>query len=158
MSKAHARTQVCANLSGVRPFPIQLTWASSRACVHSPKIIETRSVARQVSFTLLLNIVWVVDTAVLLSTRGTAGPDIWFRSWSIGQWSEATSVGLCLKASKAESRLEDQRYRVRPASGWSPLECYMTRDLPRGLPGREYGPVQRELGSVSTTSLGRSPP
>ena len=69
----------------------------------------------------------VVETAVLLSTRGTAGPDIWFRSWSIGQWSEATSVGLCLKASKAESRLDHQRYRVRPASGWSKL-C-MTRDL-----------------------------
>ena len=30
-------------------------------------------------------------------------------------------MGLCLKASKAESRLDEQRYRVRPASGWSPL-------------------------------------
>lgn len=28
---------------------------------------------------------------------------------------------LCLKASTAEFRLDDARYRVRPASGWSPL-------------------------------------
>ena len=54
--------------------------------------------------------IYVVVIVLLLSTRGTAGADIWCRSWSIGQWSEATSVGLCLKASKAESRLKSQRY------------------------------------------------
>ena len=42
-------------------------------------------------------------------------------------------MGLCLKASKAESRLDDQRYRVRPASGWSPL--IFERFAPRSFAG-----------------------
>ena len=42
-------------------------------------------------------------------------------------------MGLCLKASKAESRLDDQRYRVRLASGWAPL--FFERFVPRPFAG-----------------------
>ena len=35
-----------------------------------------KSVVRQVSFTLLLNL--IVAIVILLSTRGTAGSDIWY--------------------------------------------------------------------------------
>ena len=60
---------------------------------------------RQVSFTLLMTI--VVPTAFLRSTRGTAGTDLWLNTCSSEQWYDATSVGLCLNASKVVSELDE---------------------------------------------------
>ena len=47
-----------------------------RRCVLSPSPETGPSVVRQVSFTLLLNL--IVAIVILLSTRGTAGSDIWY--------------------------------------------------------------------------------
>lgn len=47
----------------------------------------------------------VITRAYLRSTRGTAGTDLWYNTCSIEQWYEATSVGLCLNASKAVTEL-----------------------------------------------------
>ena len=49
---------------------------------------------------------FVVLTAFLRSTRGTAGTDLWLNTCSSEQWYEATSVGLCLNASKVVSELD----------------------------------------------------
>jgi hypothetical protein len=48
----------------------------------------------------------VVPTAFLRSTRGTLGTDQWFNTCSSEQWYDATSVGLCLNASKVVSELD----------------------------------------------------
>ena len=55
---------------------------------------------------LVLPYWWVVVAiAFLRSTRGTAGTDPWFNTCSREQWYDATSVGLCLNASKVVSKL-----------------------------------------------------
>ena len=57
---------------------------------------------------LVLSYWWhnVVATAFLRSTRGTAGTDQWYNTCSSEQWYDATSVGLCLNASKVVSVLD----------------------------------------------------
>jgi hypothetical protein len=48
----------------------------------------------------------IVAPAFLRSTRGTAGTDPWHNTCSREQWYDATSVGLCLNASKVVSELD----------------------------------------------------
>lgn len=50
--------------------------------------------------------IMVIATAFLRSTRGTAGTDQWHNTCSSEQWYDATSVGLCLNASKVVSKLD----------------------------------------------------
>ena len=107
-----------------------------------------KTVARQVSFILLLQTVYALTIVVQVSTRGTPGPDIWCCSWPIGHWSEATSVGLCLKASKAESRLEWRVCASLRQRGQREVDATKSSRTGRGRLGAvaRDGPLQRDHG------------
>ncbi|CAD6996587.1 unnamed protein product, partial [Ceratitis capitata] len=62
----------------------------------------------------------VIATAFLRSTRGTAGTDQWYNTCSSEQWYDATSVGLCLNASKVVSVLDcNDKYGAIALYGFS---------------------------------------
>ena len=50
--------------------------AKSQGTASPERMRRRQTVVRQVSFTLLLNL--IVAIVILLSTRGTAGSDIWY--------------------------------------------------------------------------------
>lgn len=68
----------------------------------------------------------VIATAFLRSTRGTAGTDQWHNTCSSEQWYDATSVGLCLNASKVVSELDcNDDYGVSVLYGNKPLKAIL---------------------------------
>ena len=69
--------------------------AKSQGTASPERMRRRPTVVRQVSFTLLLNL--IVAIVILLSTRGTAGSDIWYNTRPIGRWCEATIRGTSVE-------------------------------------------------------------